>query len=100
MNTEQGEPGGVLSAPSSPASSPARRRTLWPARIGVGAVVSFAVLSLLYGVNQSVTIVGLLVICTAGLGLIPILFLSWMVGWIVIAAWEAIATGRGPATES
>ena len=45
-------------------------------------------------------IVLFLVICTAGLGLIPILFLSWIVGWIVVGAWDAISTGRGPATVS
>jgi hypothetical protein len=105
MNTDQDEPDGGLSEgvvpePSSPTSSPTKRRVLWPARVGVGAAVSFAVLSILYGVNQSVMIVGLLVICTAGLGLIPIVFLSWVVGWIVIGAWEEIGSGRGPATVS
>jgi hypothetical protein len=34
------------------------------------------------------------VICTAGVGLIPIVFVSWIVGWIVIGAWRAIITPR------
>ena len=102
MDNEQDALGDV-EAPQSPpgaASAPARPKGRKLERIGVGAVVSFLVLSLLYGPNQAFFIVGILVICTAGLGLIPILFLSWVVGWIVISTWEAISKSRGAATVS
>jgi hypothetical protein len=66
-------------------------------RLVLGAAVSFVVLSLLYGVNQAGTIVFIMVVCTAGLGLIPILFVCWIVGWIVFAALEAITADRGAA---
>lgn len=100
MSIDQDEGEGAVAEPLLPTSLPAKERIMWPARIGVGAAISFALLSILYGPNQVITIGGLLVICTAGLGLIPLLFVSWAVGWIVIAAWEAIVAGRGPATVS
>jgi hypothetical protein len=78
-----------------PAKKKGRGAGVFLLRLGIGAAVSFTVLSLLYGVNQAGMIVGLAVICTAGLGLIPILFLSWIVGWIVIAAMEAITARPG-----
>jgi hypothetical protein len=64
-------------------------------RLVIGAAVSFTVLSLLYGVDQAGLIVFFAVVCTAGLGLIPILFLCWIVGWIVLAGWESISASRG-----
>jgi hypothetical protein len=67
-------------------------------RIVIGAAISFVVLSLLYGVNQAGMLVGVAVICTAGIGLIPIVGLSWMVGWIVLAVWEGIAKGSKTAS--
>jgi hypothetical protein len=63
-------------------------------RIFVGAIVTFIAISLGYGVQNAVTMVALAVICTVGVGLIPILFLSWMVGWVVIAVWQAIMRMR------
>lgn len=63
-------------------------------RIGVGAVVTFAFMSLMYGFNQTLQMIGLAVLCTAGLGLIPILFLCWLVGWIVLEVWGGISKPR------
>ena len=101
MDVEQDESEGVAAEPSlAAASPPAKPKGRKLERIGVGAVVSFLVLSVLYGVNQAAMMLFFLVICTAGLGLIPILFLSWTVGWIVIGAVEAISSLRGPATVS
>jgi hypothetical protein len=64
-------------------------------RILVGGAVSAAVLALLYGPVPAVQLVGLLTVCTSGIGLIPMLFVSWIVGWVVL---QAVAAGRAPQT--
>jgi hypothetical protein len=79
---------------------PPKRRSQNVARILVGAAVSFLGLVLLYGLNQATMMVGLAVVCTAGIGLIPILFVSWLVGWVVLAAVEAIRAPRSAAPAS
>ena len=48
-------------------------------------------MSVLYGPASAGQMVGLAVVCTAGIGLIPILFLSWLVGWIAFEIWGAIS---------
>jgi hypothetical protein len=102
MDGEQDRPEGVV--PETPGwvvpapKKKGRGAGVFFLRLVLGAAVSFTVLSLLYGVNQAGLIVGLAVVCTAGLGLIPILFLCWIVGWIVLAAAESIATDRGAAS--
>jgi len=78
--------------------TPARRTRGRVPRIIVGAVVSFAVVSLLYGPGQAAMMVGLSVICTVGLGLIPLLFLSWMVGSFVLEIWDGNSARRGATT--
>jgi hypothetical protein len=83
-----------------PARPKSRRWGLLLLRIAVGAAVSFAVLSLLYGVNQAGLMVLIAVVCTAGLGLIPLLFLSRVVGWIVLAAWAALSKPQDAAAAS
>jgi hypothetical protein len=101
-STETESPGGP--APISPSSpAPSRgfhvRPITW-GRIGLGAVASFIVMALLYGLNNAMMLIGLLVICTVGFGLIPIFLVSWMVGWILLTLWDAIRrqTGRGGST--
>jgi hypothetical protein len=105
MDTEQSsEPGPAdelqVGMPVSPqpgaAPAPSRRgRNL--ARIAVGAVASFVVMSLLYGPGNAMILIVLLVICTVGIGLIPIILVSWLAGWILFAIWDAIPhqTDRG-----
>jgi hypothetical protein len=61
------------------------------ARIAVGLVVTFLFMSLLYGPNQVLQLLFLAVVCTFGFGLIPLLFLFWIVGWITLAVWGAIS---------
>jgi hypothetical protein len=61
------------------------------ARIVIGAVIALAVMSLLYGPNNAIGVVGFAVICTAGLSLLLILPGCWLVGWVAIAGWEAIS---------
>lgn len=61
------------------------------ARIMVGAVIALVVMSLLYGPNNAFGIVGLAVICTAGLSLLLIIPGCWLVGWVAIAGFEAIS---------
>lgn len=82
------------------APAPARKSRGRIERILVGAVVAFTGLVLLYGPGQAGMMIALAVVCTAGIGLIPIIFLSWVVGWIVFAVWDAISARRGvaPAT--
>lgn len=63
-------------------------------RIAVGAIVTFATMSLLVGVPNAGQMLALAVVCTAGIGLIPILFLCWVVGWIVLTVWDDIARRR------
>lgn len=64
-------------------------------RIFVGGVVAFGAVSILYGPGSAMQMVALAVICTVGIGLIPILFVCWLVGWIVLEIWGSIAARRG-----
>lgn len=64
------------------------------ARIGIGIPVIFIVMSVLYGPTTTTQALFFGVICTAGLGLIPMLFLSWAVGWVVLAVWHSFGQGR------
>jgi protein-S-isoprenylcysteine O-methyltransferase Ste14 len=106
MATEQpSEPGTSVqwqvSAPAGPKPAGASKGGSKLARILVGALVIFVVMSVLYGLNNTIMVAGLLVICTAGLGLIPIVIGSWLVGWLVFAIWDAIqAQRRRPAVPS
>jgi hypothetical protein len=95
MTTENQAGSTVESAGAAPVAAGPPRKSSWRQRIVrilVGAAISFAGLVLLYGLEQAATMVALAVICTAGLGLIPLIFVSWMVGWVVL---EAVAVGRG-----
>jgi uncharacterized membrane protein YhiD involved in acid resistance len=60
-------------------------------RIAVGAATIFVVMVVLYGLNTAAMLVAALVICTAGFGLIPAVFASWLVGLVVLAVWDAVA---------
>lgn len=79
---------------AAPAAPPVKQKGRKLQRIAVGALVTFAFMSLLYGVNPTIQLIGIAVVCTAGLGLIPLLFLSWLVGWIVLEVWGAISRPR------
>lgn len=81
-------------APAAPQAKPKGQRLK---RIAVGGAVSFVFMAVLYGVNQTMQLLALAVICTAGLGLIPILFVSWLVGWIALEVWGSVSNRR-PAT--
>lgn len=61
----------------------------------LGLATVFVVGSLLYGPNVTLQAAGLLVICTLGIGLIPLLLVSWIVGWVELAAWDAVKEARG-----
>ncbi len=98
MDSEQERRGDLPDQAPSPSDSgpPAKKGCgLFFARLFVGAVVSFVFMSVLYGPGQAVQIVGLAVICTAGLSLIVILPMCWVVGWIVMAAWRGVSGPRG-----
>ena len=90
------EPPPAEQAPA--ATTPPRRSRGRLKRILIGGVVSFAAVTLLYGPNNAAMMVAFAVVCTAGIGLIPILFLSWVVGWLVLEIWAAISARRGAAT--
>jgi hypothetical protein len=89
MASEQQPPDGAERVAPPPGPSPKRRHGRL-ATIALGGAVSFVVMSALYGVNQAAGLVGVAVICTAGLGLIPLVFLSWIVGWVLFATWDAV----------
>ena len=97
-------PGGPAPVSQWTPGPPTRRgfhvRPITWGRIGLGAVASFVVMAVLYGLNMAIMLVGLLVICTVGFGLIPIVLVSWMVGWVLLAIWDAVRrqTGRGGST--
>jgi hypothetical protein len=80
-----------------PAPAPAKKGTRLRC-IALGAVTSLVVLSFLYGPNNAFGAVFLLTVCTAGIGLIPMLFGSWLVGWVMLSVWTAIRSGedQGP----
>ena len=66
-------------------------------RILVGALVLFALGFLVAGPDLF-TLGFLLVVCTFGLGLIPLLFADWLVGWLVLSMFGAAAgAGQSPA---
>ena len=101
MDSAQDPTSNATQAPVEPApaaTTPPRRSRGRIKRILIGGVVSFAALTLLYGPNNAGMMVAFAVICTAGIGLIPILFLSWAVGWSVFEVWDAISARRGAAT--
>jgi hypothetical protein len=64
------------------------------ARVVVGAAIAFAVMSLLYGLNNAITIVVFAIICTIGFSLFLIIPGCWLIGWVVFAAWDAIVGQR------
>lgn len=91
MGSEPGSPSEVGQSMPPPIQAPAprpKRRHSRLAELAVGAAVSFLVLALLNGPSQAAMLVGLVVVCTAGIALIPILFVSWIVGWVVFALWD------------
>lgn len=88
MNSEQ--PSRLPQPPantSSTLSGPSRHLLA----IVVGAATIFVVMVVLYGFNTAGMLVAALVVCTAGFGLIPAVFASWLVGLVVLAVLEAIA---------
>jgi len=88
--------GGVAeprTAPLPPAPTASGGDSKWK-RIGVGIPVTFIFMSLLYGPTNSAQAVLMGIICTAGVGLIPMLFLSWAVGWLVLTVWHSFTQRR------
>lgn len=100
MDDEHGPPPGTPPEPRQPAtgwvavSRPRTPRRVHLQRIGVGALVSVLFLAVAYGPQNVAMLLLLGVVCTAGVGLIPIVFVSWIVGWVVLAAWQAFARRR------
>ena len=68
-------------------------------RFFIGATALLVFLLALYGPEQVAQMLLLAVVCTVGIGLIPIIFVSWLVGWILTTAWDAFSASRpAPAT--
>ena len=66
-------------------------------RILVGALVVSALGFLVAGPDVF-GLLYLLIVCTFGLGLIPLLFADWLVGWLVLSMFGAAAgQGESPA---
>jgi len=78
--------------PNRKAAGPEHGPRKWPLRVVVGAIVSFGFLSVLYGVQQAVAMVAILVVCTIGIGLIPVFFVSYIVGWVVVDIYERVGS--------
>lgn len=83
--------------PQADAVAPPKPKGKKLKRILVGGVVAFAGMSLLYGPGATGQMLALAVVCTAGIGLIPILFVCWAVGWLVLEIWDAVSSRRGAA---
>ncbi len=64
----------------------------------LGAGVSFGVACLLVGPGQASIAVALAVICTGGLGLVPLLLLSYVVGMLLLWIFSTLQglEGEGP----
>lgn len=67
-------------------------------KIVVGGGVSLLVLTVMYGPNSAFQALALSVICTAGIGLIPMLFIFWLVGGIVLHVVGSIRQSRSAQT--
>jgi hypothetical protein len=95
MNTD--ESSGPPTWPPVPAPAPVKKGTRLRC-IAIGAVTSLVVLSILYGPANALGAVFLLTVCTAGIGLIPMIFGAWLVGWIILSVWTAARSGedQGP----
>ena len=66
-------------------------------RILVGALILCALGFLVTGPDVF-GLLYLLIVCTFGLGLIPLLFADWLVGWLVLSMFGAAAgQGESPA---
>jgi hypothetical protein len=116
MDDEHGPPPGI--APEPPAagasevaseqpptgwvavSRPKTPRRVHVQRIGVGALVSILFLVVAYGPSNVFMLLLLAVVCTVGVALIPLAFVCWIVGWVVLAAWRAFARRRQGASSA
>ncbi|MGK7926227.1 MAG: hypothetical protein AB4290_13455 [Spirulina sp.] len=65
-------------------------------RLAIGFIVTFLVLCV-NGINNAISILALSIICTAGVSLVIWIPLWWLVGWITLAIYRAIAKSA-PAT--
>lgn len=75
--------------------------TLIGVRTLIGAAVLFALLTAMTGsVNSAMTVLLILVVCTAGMSLVILLPLAWAIGWVVLAVVMAIAGRRQPAAST
>ncbi|MEA5468186.1 hypothetical protein [Spirulina sp. 06S082] len=59
-------------------------------KVCFGFIVTFLLLCVT-GVDNAISIIGLSIICTAGVSLVMWVPLWWLVGWIVVAIYQAIA---------
>ena len=63
-------------------------------RAAVGAAITLVVLVVLYGFNSAIQLLALAVLCTAGIALIPLMFVGYLVGWVATTAWNQITVSR------
>lgn len=67
-------------------------------KILVGGAVSILTLAVMYGPQSAFQALALSVVCTAGIGLIPMLFIFWLVGGIVLHVVGSIRQSRNAQT--
>ena len=59
-------------------------------KVGIGFMVTFLLLCI-NGIDNAIIILGESIICTAGISLVMWVPLWWLVGWIILAIYNAIA---------
>lgn len=95
--TENTQAGGGPPPEPSPAETPSKGAKTPELRkhgrlecILVGALISFVGGSLLYGPANVAQGLLFATICTAGIGLLLILAVCWMIGWVALEVWDGV----------
>lgn len=92
--------GAAAGTPVEPAAVGVPSPTTQPRKHGrlkcilVGALISFVGGSLLYGPANVAQGLLFATICTAGIGLLLILAVCWMIGWVALQVWDSVNQGR------
>ena len=87
-------PGEHQGLPPAQSDPPPGKRRGFSGKFLVGAAALLLGLTVLYGPTQVVQMLVLAVVCTLGFGLIPIVFVSWLVGSFLLQLWDQYSGQR------